>query len=176
MRQHPAQAPVIAGEDGLEDMLGAAAKAIGLLLALALEEERAHHRRQGQRDEGRDQHGDGDGHREFMEQPADDAAHEKQRDEDGDEGEGDGDDGEADLPRPFDGGLERAHPLLEIAHDVLDHHDRVVDDEADGDGEAHEGQIVEAIAQQIHDREGADQRQRHRGTGDDRSPRHGAGK
>src|SRR6185369_2421469 len=61
-------------------------------------------------------------------------------------------------------------PLLEIAHDVLDHHDGVVDHEADGDGEAHQGQIVEAVAQQIHDGEGAHQGQRHRGAGDDRRP------
>ena len=52
-------------------------------------------------------------------------------------------------------------PISMIARDVLDHHDRVVHDEAGGDGERHQRQVVEAVAQQVHDGERADQRQRH---------------
>ena len=60
--------------------------------------------------------------------------------------------------------------MLEIAHDVFDHHDRVVDDEADSDGQAHERQIVEAVTSCIHDAERRDQRQRHHHARDDRGP------
>ena len=67
----------------------------------------------------------------------------------------------------LEGGLKRRFALLDIAGDVLDHHDGVVDDEARGDRERHQRKIVEAEAQQIHGAEGADQRQRHREAGDD---------
>ena len=48
-----------------------------------------------------------------------------------------------------------------MAVDVLEHDDRVVDDKTNRDSQRHQRQIVEAVAQQVHDRESADQRQRH---------------
>ncbi len=48
-----------------------------------------------------------------------------------------------------------------MAVDVLEHDDRVVDDKTDRDRQRHQRQIVEAVAQHIHDRESADERQRH---------------
>ncbi len=57
--------------------------------------------------------------------------------------------------------------LLDVAGDVLDHDDRVVDDEARRDRERHEREVVQAEAQQVHDRERADERQRHREARDD---------
>ena len=63
-------------------------------------------------------------------------------------------------PAPLIGRFQRLIALLDMAHDVLDHHDRVVDHEAGGDGQRHQRQIVEAEAQQVHHAEGADQRQR----------------
>src|ERR1700730_583979 len=53
---------------------------------------------------------------------------------------------------------------------VLDHDDRVVDDKAHRDGEPHQRQIVEVVAQQVHDAKGRDQRQRDRDAGYDRRP------
>ena len=50
--------------------------------------------------------------------------------------------------------------LLDVADDVLEHHDRVVDDEAHGEGERHQRQVVDAEAQRVHHREGADDRHR----------------
>jgi len=44
---------------------------------------------------------------EFPEQPADDVAHEQQRDEHGDERYGQREDGETDLLGPFERGLQR---------------------------------------------------------------------
>ena len=121
-----------------------------------LQKDRAHHRRERERDERRDQHRDRHGHGELAEEPPDDAAHEDQRDKNRDEGECDRDDGEPDLPRPFERRVERQIARLDVAHDVLDHHDGVIDHESDRDGEAHERQIVDAVAEPIHDRKGAD--------------------
>ena len=71
--------------------------------------------------------------------------------------------------------LERRLALLDVARDVLDHHDRVVDDEAGRDGERHQRQVVEAVAEQVHHAERADERQRHGDAGDDRRAQRCAG-
>ena len=47
---------------------------------------------------------------------------------------------------PLQRRLEGRHALLQIARDVLDHHDRVVHHEAGGDGQRHQRKIVEAVA------------------------------
>ena len=51
---------------------------------------------------------------------------------------------EADLARAFERRLERRLAVLDMAVDVLHHHDGVVDHEADRDGERHQRQVVEA--------------------------------
>ena len=53
---------------------------------------------------------------------------------------------------PLQRGLQRRVALLEIAGDVLEHHDGVVDDEAGRDGERHQREVVEAVAEQVHAR------------------------
>ena len=53
------------------------------------------------------------------------------------------------------------------AGDVLDDDDRIVDDEARRDGQRHQREVVEAVAEQIHHPERADQRQRDGDAGDD---------
>ena len=40
----------------------------------------------------------------------------------------------------------RGMPRLHVARDVLEDHDGVIDDEARGDGEGHEGEVVEVVA------------------------------
>ena len=57
--------------------------------------------------------------------------------------------------------------ILDVADDVLDHHDGVVDDEAGADGQRHQREIVEREAGKPHDAEAGDQRQRQRDAGDD---------
>ena len=59
----------------------------------------AHHRRGGERDHHRDQDGDRQRHRELAEQPADDAAHQQDRDEHRDQRQAHRHHGEADLAR-----------------------------------------------------------------------------
>ena len=68
---------------------------------------------------------------------------------------------------PSSGGLQRALAHLDVAHDVLQHHDGVVHDEADGEGERHQREVVEAVAEQVHHRERADDRERQREAGND---------
>jgi hypothetical protein len=59
-------------------------------------------------------------------------------------------------------------PFLDVAGDVLDHDDGVVDDEAGGDRQRHQREVVEAEAEQVHHAERADQRERHGDARDDR--------
>ena len=59
-------------------------------------------------------------------------------------------------PAPLSAACIGVTPVLDVARDVLDHHDRVVDDEADGDRQRHQRQVVEAVAEHVHDRERAD--------------------
>jgi hypothetical protein len=126
------------------------------------QQSRAHHRRERQRDDRREQDRDRQRDRELAEQPADDVAHEQERDQHGDERHRQRDDGEADLLRTLERRLQRRLALLDVAVDVLDHHDGVVDDEARGDRQRHQRQVVDREPGQVHDRERADQRQRHR--------------
>ena len=126
----------------------------------------AHHRRRRERDDEGDQHGRGQRDRELAEQPPHDAAHEQQRDEHRDERHADREHGEADLACAEQRRLNSAHALVEVPRDVLEHDDRVVDDEARRDRERHQRQIVQAIAREIHDAERAEQRR------DDRDGRH----
>ena len=74
-------------------------------------------------------------------------------------------------PAPLQRRLHRRHAVLDVAVDVLEHHDRVVDDEADRDRQRHQRQVVEAEADQVHHRGGAQQRQRH-GDARDQRRRH----
>ena len=66
-------------------------------VSLIAQEQRAHHGRQGECHHRRHGDGHGDSNREFAEQPADDAAHQQQRDEHRHQRDADGKDREADL-------------------------------------------------------------------------------
>ena len=107
----------------------------------------AHHRRQRQRDNCRDDYRHCYRHRELAEQASDNPAHEEKRNEHRHQRQADRHDREADLAGALEGGLERLLPVLDMPDDVLQHHDRVVDDEADGNGQRHQREIVEAVAE-----------------------------
>ena len=92
--------------------------------------------------------------------------HEEQRDEHGDERHRERDDREADLLSALQGRLIRLFPLFDVSRDVLDHDDRVVDDEARRDRQRREREIVEAVPEQVHHAERADERERNRDGGD----------
>ena len=162
------------GPDLAGDLAGDAERRAGLrvgllLLDLSLEPPRAHHRREREADE--QAHHDGEAHRqaERRHEAPDDAAHEGDGEEDGDEGERRREDGEADLLRAVDRGLERLLPVLvDALVDDLQHDDRVVDDDADGEREREERDRVQREAGRAHDAERADDRRRDGDRGDDR--------
>ncbi len=131
---------------------------------------RGHHRRQRQRHDHRDEDRHRQRDREFAEQAADDSAHQQQRDQHRDQRNRDRHDRETDFLGALEGGRHRLFAFLDIAGDVLQHHDGVVDHEAHGNGQRHQRQIVERIAERPHQRAGAEQRQRHRDGRNHRGP------
>ena len=108
-----------------------APSAVDPRLGVVLQQQRAHHRRQRQRDEARHQHRAGQRQREFDEQAAGTARRERQRRIHRHERQRHRDDREGDLARALDRRLRTGHALLDVAEDVLQHHDRVVDDQPD---------------------------------------------
>ena len=165
--EHPGERPAVEGDDPLEDPLGGLVKAALFFGRGVLQQLGAHHRRERERHHGRHQDGDTEGDGELPEEAAHDIAHEEQRDEHRDQRDRQGQDGEADLLRPLQRRLEGRFTLLDVTHDVLDHHDGIVHHEARRDRQRHEREVVQAVAQQVHHPEGAHQRQRHRHAGDD---------
>ena len=103
---------------------------------------RTHHGREGQRNHSghEDSHAQGDG--ELAEKPANDVAHEEQRNQHGNQRDGQRYDGETDLLRAFEGRFQRRISLFDEANDVLDHDDGVIDDEARGNREGHQREVV----------------------------------
>ena len=114
-----------------------------------------------------------DGHRkrdgEFAEQAAHNAAHQQQRDEHRHQRNAHGDHRRPDFLGPLQGGGKRVQAGFQVARDVLDHHDGVVHHEAGGDGQGHQREVVEAVAEQVHHAEGAQQRDRNRDAGNERA-------
>ena len=121
----------------------------------------AEHRRNGQRNDHRNSDCEGQRVAEFLHKLPRDARQKQQGDEHGDQRKADRDDGEADLPRAEQGGVEAVHPALDVAFDVLDHDDGVVDHEAHRDGERHQRNIVDRKSEEPHHDRRADERQRH---------------
>ena len=141
-----------------------------LLFGMGTEEAGCHHRRQRQRHHHRDGDRHRQRHREFAEQAADDAAHQEQRDQDGDQRDADRHDREADFARALERRGERFLPFFYVAGDIFEHDNGVVDHEADGNRERHQRQIVERVAEYPHQRAGAEQGKRDRDCRDDGRP------
>ncbi len=138
------------------------------VLLVRLEQKRAQGRRKGERDQARDQCRGRDRDGELAVELALDAGDQRRRDEHGREDEGDGEQGSADLVHGLVCRLPRRETLAQVALDVLDHDDRVVDHDADRQHQPEQRQVVQAEAQGRHDGEGADQRDRDRDDRDDR--------
>ena len=73
----------------------------------------------------------------------------KSTDEDGRQRQRHRDDREADFAGADERGGQRTAPLFDVPIDVLQHHDRIVDDELDREDERHHRQVVEAVARYI---------------------------
>ena len=143
MLQYPAQRIAIARDQAVELVLAPAHKSPLLFFRNMAQQARAEHGRESQRHEGRDQDGHRQRDREFAEQAPDHVAHEQQRNEHGDQRKGQRDDGEADLLCALERGLQRRLAFLDIARNVFDHHDRVIDHKTGGDGQRHQGEVVD---------------------------------
>ena len=52
---------------------------------------------------------------------------------------------------PFSAAVEAIHAVFDVTVNVLQHHDGVIDHEADRDGQSHQRQIVDAVAVHVHD-------------------------
>src|SRR6266567_568512 len=137
---------------------------------LGSQELRAHRRRGGERHHHRNAHGYGERYRELPKQPPDNAAHQQNRNEDRDERGTHGDHGEAHFARSAQRSLNGVDARFEITRDVLDHDDGVIHDEAGGDGQRHQRQVVHAVAEKVHHAEGAQKRDRHGDARDNRCP------
>src|SRR5258708_24750703 len=131
---------------------------------------RAQHGSGGKRDEERNADGDTQGDGKFAEQAANDAGEHQDGNKDGDQRSAHGEHGEADLFSSEHGGGEGLHAAFHVTGDVFDDHDGIVDHETGGDGEGHEGKIVEAVAEEVHHAEGADERERDGDAGNDGGP------
>ena len=94
---HPCEAGSVGIEQRVEHAFGERVEPSMPLLALHLEHAAAKHGRERQRHDTRDEHRDNDGDGKFLEQPAKDAAHEQDRNEDGGKRYRHRDDREADL-------------------------------------------------------------------------------
>ena len=73
------------------------------------------------------------------------------------------------LARPVHGRVARL-ALGQVPRDVLDHDHRVVDDQADGDGQAAQRHQVQRVARQVEEHEADDQAQGNGERGDQRRP------
>ena len=134
-----------------------------LVVLLHADPARREHRRQRERDEQADRDRRRRGQAERRHEAADDAAHEADREEHGEQRQRRRHDGEADLARALDRRLERRHSLLfDEPVDVLEHDDRVVDDDADHQRQREHRHLVEREAERGHQRERADDRRRNR--------------
>jgi len=136
--QHPPQAHLVGCQHAGEEALACRIQATLALASAIAQELGAHHRGERQRNDRGHQDRGADGDRELAKQAADQATHQQHWDENGDQRDAHGDDGEADLPRALERSLDRRIALFEIARDVLDHNNRVVDHEAGGDGQPHQ--------------------------------------
>ena len=168
MVENPLQRPAVKINHALENPLRPLEEPPARLLGFFAQKPGAHHRRERQRNDRGHEDGDGQGDSKLPEEPPHNVAHEQERNQYRHQRNRERDDGEPDLLRAFQGRLQRLVPLLDVADDVLNHDDGIVHHETGGNGQRHERQIVDAVAQQIHDGEGSDQRKRHRHAGNDR--------
>ncbi len=159
MAEAPAQRALVHTLDRVETLLAPLIEApmmLGMTDRHGTDEPAAQHGRQSDRDDSRHDDRDHHGDREFVQKASDDTAHEKNRNEHRAERDRHRQDGEGDFARAFERGFIRILAGLHMAHDVFQHHDGVVDHEADAQRQRHQRKIVEAVAESSHAGEGAD--------------------
>ena len=165
MAQHPLERPVVERDDGLPTPLGDPIEPALIGFRRMLEQLRAHHGCERQRDDGGNQDGNRQSDGELAEKPPDNIPHEQKRNQHCNQRDGERYNGETNLRRALERRLKRRLAFLDIARDVLDHHDGIVHHEAGGNGQGHQAQVIQAVTEQVHHAKRAHQRQRHRNAG-----------
>ena len=155
-------------DDRVKPALRGAVEAALLAFGLVAQQFGAHHRCQRQRNDCRHENRNCQRHRKLAEQPPDDVSHEQQWNQHGDQRNRQRKNGEADLLRALERRLQGRITLLNISADVLDHDDRVVHNEARRNRQRHQRKVVEAVADEVHHAERADNRERHGHARDER--------
>ena len=156
--QRAGQDARVAAADAVEAPVDPAGEA-ALAVARA-QQPSGHHRRQREGDDAG--HDDRAGQREgeLAEQRAGEAALDADRGVDRGQRDRHGDDRPDQLARRRQRRRDRRHAGVQVALDVLDHHDRVVDDEPDRQHDGQQRQQVDGEAGGQHQEDGADQRDR----------------
>ena len=167
--KNPAKGNIVGAQHTVESVFGKSIETI-VIAGFAAEKSRAHHGGGGERDEQRHSDGYAENNGKFAEQAPDDSAHEKNGNEDGHQRSAHRENSKSDFTRAFHGGFIGLHAVFDVAGNVFDDHDGIVDDEAGGDGEGHEREIVQAVMAKIHDAEGADEGERNGHARDDGGP------
>ena len=121
-----------------------------------LENQHGSRRRHGHGIDGRDDHRRGDRHGELLEEAPRDAGNEGARNEHGTEHQSDREDRPGDLCHRLDGRLPSIEARGHLPFDVLQNHNRVVYYDPDGEHQAEERDVVQAVSQESHDGKGAD--------------------
>ena len=129
-------------------------------VAFGLEEVSRDHRRDHTRDEQRHGHRCDDGETEVLEELARHARHQADRQEDSDDRSGGGDHRQADFVGGVDRGLVGRLAHSHVSDDVLDLHDRIVDQHARHEAERQQRELVQGETEEVHDPEGRNGRQR----------------
>ena len=129
--------------------------------AVGLEQQGTEGGAQGQGVDRAEEGGDRDGETELAVELADHAAEERRGREDRHQYQRGGDDGRGDLAHRLDGRFLAVQAVFaHVAFDVLDHHDRVIDDDADCQDQSEQREHVDGETEQAHDRECPDDRHR----------------
>ena len=141
-----------------------------IMRLVRLQQHGGHGRRQRQRHQQRHDRGRSDDDGELAIEDAGNAGHEHGRDEHRHQHQTDRDQGARDLLHGAIGGFLRRQTLPDIALDILDHDDGVIDHDPDRQHQGEQAQRVDRIAQHQLDGEGRHQRHRNGHDRDDRRP------
>ena len=141
-----------------------------VVLHTGLEHFGAHDRRNGQRDNARDKDRTGQGEGELAEEGAGQTALEADRRIDHGQGDGHGNDRTDQLARTLDRGIEGFHAFGQMPFDIFDHHDGVIDHDADAQNNGQKGQQIDREPGHLHEEKCADDGQGNGGDRHDHGP------
>ncbi len=127
---------------------------------MRFQQDRRHCGRKGQRVDRRDHCRHRNRHRELVIELPGDPRNKGGWHEDGDQDQRRPDDGALHFVHRAGGGVACAHPFGDVPFNILDHHNGVIDHDANGEDQTKQREQVQRVAKRQHDREGPDQRDR----------------